>query len=688
MYRYSVPCLAFLIACDEDKTLAVYNSTPQVSIISHEDGTTFSVGQQVEFQASVSDANDAETDLETQWINDNGELCAWTQSDSSGLSTCTVTLTETDNKITVMVRDPGNAVESDSLEFSVLSAPENTAPECTIMEPQNNSSAPVGTMVTFTGVISDAETVVTDLIVEFSSNLDLSLGTVPSDSNGLVMFPYADLTIGSHLISMTVSDEEGAECVANIVYTVEDCPDSDSDGVCDSDDVCNGGDDNVDTDGDGNPDFCDPCPNDFNDDTDGDGICDSDDLCEGSDDNVDTDGDGNPDGCDPCPNDFNDDTDGDGICDSEDICEGGDDSVDSDGDGTPDFCDGCPGDSGNDSDGDGVCDDADICDGGDDTVDTDGDGTPDFCDDCPNDALDDSDGDGVCDSDDVCNGGDDNVDTDGDGNPDDCDPCPDDILDDSDGDGVCDSDDICNGGDDNVDTDFNGIPDDCEATGGILLTDSASNTIYLLDETGFVVNQYSSPVSNPRGITFDRSGDGFWVSSGDWMDGLYHVDWAGNTTILTFGSSFPSTPYDLYGLDHHYDPAGGIDNLVPIGINVNSITVVWAVDIATGNRQIESSHYQGGFQNDFWGIHVTGVGSSDIIRWSSWTAGRLEWWASSVVQTQVIHLPFSSVKGMTLTPDGDFWVVGGTTIYKLDANGNVVDSFAAPGSSPAGISYY
>ncbi len=56
------------------------------------------------------------------------------------------------------------------------------------------------------------------------------------------------------------------------------CPDADLDGVCDADDICPGGDDNVDTDNDGVPDGCDVCP--------------------GGDDTLDIDGDGFPDRCD------------------------------------------------------------------------------------------------------------------------------------------------------------------------------------------------------------------------------------------------------------------------------------------------------------------------------------------------------------------------------------------------------
>jgi len=56
-----------------------------------------------------------------------------------------------------------------------------------------------------------------------------------------------------------------AEVTAQIENYEECCPDADGDGVCDSDDICPKGDDNIDTDGDGIPDACDddssPCGN-------------------------------------------------------------------------------------------------------------------------------------------------------------------------------------------------------------------------------------------------------------------------------------------------------------------------------------------------------------------------------------------------------------------------------------------
>ena len=178
--------------------------------------------------------------------------------------------------------------------------------------------------------------------------------------------------------------------------------DPDGDGVCGDDDVCPGGDDRADADGDLMPDACDPCPFDNPDDPDGDGVCTSVDACLGEDDRLDADGDGVPDACDPCPSDSPDDTDGDGVCESVDACPGFHDSLDADGDGAPDLCDVCPGEDDRvDGDSDGVPDGCDICLAGDDSIDGDGDTTPDACD--------------------VCLGGDDRIDTDGNGIPDACD---------------------------------------------------------------------------------------------------------------------------------------------------------------------------------------------------------------------------------------------------------------------------
>ncbi|MCG8331197.1 MAG: hypothetical protein MI974_26140 [Chitinophagales bacterium] len=184
-------------------------------------------------------------------------------------------------------------------------------------------------------------------------------------------------------------------------------------------------------------------------DSDGDGICDEDDDCPGGDNNLDDDNDGIPNGCDPTPCGENiscvdgdsctigdvwmlnengicectgttvPDADGDGTCDLFDLCEGEDDSMDDDEDGVPNGCDLCDNDEYGGNLGD-PCDDGDEC-----TIldqlriltDTEGN---EYCD-CAGIWID-SDNDSVCDANDACEGWDDLDDYDLDGEPDGCDP--------------------------------------------------------------------------------------------------------------------------------------------------------------------------------------------------------------------------------------------------------------------------
>jgi len=103
----------------------------------------------------------------------------------------------------------------------------------------------------------------------------------------------------------------------------DSCPDADGDGVCNADDICPAGDDNIDTDGDGTSDACDNCNqqgqlcDDFEfQDRDNDGVCDTNDICPAGDDNVDSDGDGTPDACDNCNQQGQ-------LCNDEDDCTTG-----------------------------------------------------------------------------------------------------------------------------------------------------------------------------------------------------------------------------------------------------------------------------------------------------------------------------------------------------------------------------
>ena len=290
------------------------------------------------------------------------------------------------------------------------------------------------------------------------------------------------------------TDDDVFDANCNCAGTFQD---SDQDGVCDAEDVCPDGDDNIDTDGDGIPDDCDICDENLV------GTpCDDDDPC--------TEQDVYNTACD-CVGTFAD-ADQDGVCDAEDICPDGDDNLDEDEDGIPDACDDC-----NDDLVGTPCDDNDDC--------TEQD-LYDFNCNCFGTFVD-SDQDGVCDAEDVCPGGNDNLDSDGDGIPDDCDDCNDSIFGlacddeddcteedsfdedcncigifmDGDDDGICDAEDICPRGDDNIDDDEDGIPNACDEC-TLVVTDLTQNEF---EHTGVGVASRSLLIGNKLDPSFTIS---------------------------------------------------------------------------------------------------------------------------------------------------------------------------------------
>lgn len=200
---------------------------------------------------------------------------------------------------------------------------------------------------------------------------------------------------GDYTVVLEVTDEVEFTDTTEEQISVEQ-PDSDDDGIPDSDDNCpdTPNEDQTDTDGDGTGDACDT-------DDDGDGINDSDDNCPltANEAQTDSDGDGIGDACDDTPEGGTQDSDGDGVPDDEDNCPetANDGQGDLDGDGTGDACD-------VDRDGDGIGDLDDNCPEtpNEAQTDTDEDGTGDACDDTPEGSDQDRDDDGVPDDEDNC----------------------------------------------------------------------------------------------------------------------------------------------------------------------------------------------------------------------------------------------------------------------------------------------
>ena len=219
MKRYALISLA--IACtDGDKNPPVeFNSQPEVTITSHEDGDVVLAGEVVSFSATVSDLNDDFSDLEAQWTASGRVICAFIPPDTDGVSRCETTVQEGENVIQVEVRDPDNESGTDSVDISVVVS---EAPVAQIVQPTTNGVYYSDQLITFEGVVSDEEDAAVDLIARWESSLDgvLSLNSTP-DTNGSFS-DVGNLSVGEHGITLYVEDTTGKNSSELITITVKE----------------------------------------------------------------------------------------------------------------------------------------------------------------------------------------------------------------------------------------------------------------------------------------------------------------------------------------------------------------------------------------------------------------------------------------------------------------------------------
>ena len=72
--RLFIPSSILLFACRSDEGVKVYNSTPQVTITSHANGSEIQEGYNITFVGIVSDGNHTSDELEVTWSTNNGDL--------------------------------------------------------------------------------------------------------------------------------------------------------------------------------------------------------------------------------------------------------------------------------------------------------------------------------------------------------------------------------------------------------------------------------------------------------------------------------------------------------------------------------------------------------------------------------------------------------------------------------------
>ena len=209
--------VANMIACDSDKAVTVFNTPPEVDIVSHENGAEFFEGYPVEFRATLSDVNHDLSQLTARWLINGTEVCEPQNPNSDGDSICVATIQTGETEIMVEVRDPENSSSTDLLTFQII--PTNP-PTAQIIRPEENGIFYSDHLITFEGIIGDSEDEISELIYTWSSSLDqtLNINTDVQTNGSILSSTY--LSEGEHFITLTVEDTTGKTSTASTTITV------------------------------------------------------------------------------------------------------------------------------------------------------------------------------------------------------------------------------------------------------------------------------------------------------------------------------------------------------------------------------------------------------------------------------------------------------------------------------------
>ena len=194
---------------DQVQITVVPTEAPTAQIIGPDRGTVYYSDQKLTFEGQLSDAEDALDALIATWSSDlDGELSVPAEPDADGHVAGSGYLSEGEHFITLTATDSTEKSGSDNVTITV--GPPNSAPTCAITAPDMGTAGPEGELVIFEGETSDVDVSADWLSVKWASDKDGNIGESTPSSDGGIAFPYSDLSVNTHVVSMTVKDEMGA----------------------------------------------------------------------------------------------------------------------------------------------------------------------------------------------------------------------------------------------------------------------------------------------------------------------------------------------------------------------------------------------------------------------------------------------------------------------------------------------
>ncbi len=185
--------------------ITIGNTAPTATITVPSADVSIFEGESITFSGTGTDPEDGSLDGRAlEWIsNKDGRV-------GIGNSSIVTYLSSGDHTITLVATDSNGATGTDSVVVTV----ENTAPTATITNPATASSYVGGSLVIFTGAGTDDE----------DGNLYGAALVWTSDRDGFIgtgrSFSISTLSVGTHRITLTVTDKSGAAAVATITVII------------------------------------------------------------------------------------------------------------------------------------------------------------------------------------------------------------------------------------------------------------------------------------------------------------------------------------------------------------------------------------------------------------------------------------------------------------------------------------
>ncbi len=215
------------IGCSQ-QGVKVYNTPPAVSIVAPADGSVYNFADTVSFQALVSDAQDAPQDLQIYWTSDLDGSLGTSIADSDGsVSFATNNLQVGDHLISIQAIDTSAEGSTASVTVGVTDVAQ--PPAIAWVHPITGEPGHEGVPFTFAVLVSDGQDPLNQLLVNLSSDVDGSFCDPTPDAVGAASCD-ADLSVGIHTLTATVTDLDGKITTVNAYFEVIAASATDDDG--------------------------------------------------------------------------------------------------------------------------------------------------------------------------------------------------------------------------------------------------------------------------------------------------------------------------------------------------------------------------------------------------------------------------------------------------------------------------